>query len=85
MTNYKKDICNECGGIFELIPPADTEFCIPKENKSEEDYIMRRYECDNLAHQKEIYWIKKDISHVGGPIPLTRTLADSQDYKMGNY
>ena len=80
MTNYEKETCTDCGGEFEIIPPIDAEYYIPKLNRpKDDDYEERAYECDNFAHRKIIYWIKKDISHAGGPIRGKKEMTDPFD------
>jgi hypothetical protein len=52
--------CSECPGSFELTPPADSEYCVPKEKPSNDDHIRRIYECED-NHINTIYWHKKEF------------------------
>ena len=54
-----KSACKDCPNTFELIPPADKEYTIPREKPQTDDYIERFYECEE-GHKNTIYWEKED-------------------------
>jgi len=56
----KKASCSECPNSFELIPPADKDYSVPKEKTSSDDVIKRVYECDEEHHRNTIYWHKPE-------------------------
>jgi hypothetical protein len=58
MRHYEKASCSTpgCGGSFDLIPPADPQYKIPKEKSESDDNIERTYPCDKEKHQNTIYW-----------------------------
>jgi hypothetical protein len=57
---FRKAPCAECTSSFNLLPPADEEYHIPKERPRGEDYIKRLYECELNHHPNIIYWQKAD-------------------------
>jgi hypothetical protein len=59
-TPYSKASCSECPSSFELIPPADSAYNVPKEKPTTEDYIKRIYECDDEKHRNTIFWQKTE-------------------------
>ena len=62
--------CSECPGSFELIPPADKDYCVPKLSEPEPaDFIKRFYECESEGHRNTIYWTKKDY---GGRVVVSK-------------
>ena len=52
--------CKECPSSYELIPPADTDYSVPREKPKTEDYIQRIYECAEEGHRNTIYWEKEE-------------------------
>ena len=52
--------CKECPSSFELIPPADTDYSVPREKPKTEDYIQIIYECAEEQHRNTIYWERKN-------------------------
>lgn len=51
--------CTQCPGSFELIPPADPQYSIPKmKEPSDSDYIKLFYECDEEGDRNTIWWIR---------------------------
>ena len=54
----EKTSCSECPGSYELIPPADPNYRIPREKPTSDDYVKRVYECEK-GHRNTIYWEKK--------------------------
>lgn len=52
--------CFECGSSFEIIPPLDLQYCIPREKPKTRDYLSRTYECTSNHHKNAIYWERKD-------------------------
>ncbi len=61
----EKVSCNKCPSSFELIPPADKSYSIPKENVVYgEEHIPRIYECEDGGHRNTIYWHKKSTTVV---------------------
>ena len=48
--------CPECQGRYELIPPADPSYKVPREKSKSDDYIKMVYECDEEHHLITIYW-----------------------------
>jgi hypothetical protein len=55
-----KASCKECPSSFELVPPADTDYSIPRERHQTENYIERIYECVDEGHRNTIYWEKEE-------------------------
>jgi hypothetical protein len=55
-----KASCKECPSSFELVPPADTEYSIPREIHQTDNYIERNYECADKGHRNTIYWEKEE-------------------------
>lgn len=60
--------CSECHSSFKLIPPADKVYSIPKLKPESEDHVKRIYGCEDNGRRNTIYWHKKSIRHVAGPI-----------------
>ena len=48
--------CSQCPSSYELLPPADMRYSIPREKPTSNDYIQRIYECDEEHHRNTIYW-----------------------------
>jgi hypothetical protein len=57
----EKRHCSQCSGNFELVPPADPEYRVPKMKPTTEDHIMMVYDCDNIGCQNRIYWEKSAV------------------------
>lgn len=57
----EKRHCSQCSGNFELVPPADPEYRVPKMKPTTEDHIMMVYDCDNVGSQNRIYWEKSAV------------------------
>lgn len=55
-TQFRITQCSECQGRYELVPPADPRYTIPREKPTSDDYIKRVYECDEEHHLNTIYW-----------------------------
>lgn len=54
----EKAQCVECTSTFELIPPADKDYSIPKETPAPNgEHVLRIYECEE-GHRNTIYWHK---------------------------
>ena len=48
--------CSECPRTYELIPPPDVWYSIPREAKPANDKFLKRvYECEN-GHLNTVYW-----------------------------
>lgn len=61
--------CSECPETYELVLPADVEYCVPKEKPLNDDHKKRIYECEN-GHRNTIYWHKKvDENKLHVPTP----------------
>ena len=56
----EKAQCSECPNSFEIIPPADLSYKIPREKPTTDDNIKRIYECPE-GHRNTIYWEKKSF------------------------
>ena len=41
-----KGICYICTSTFEIIPPQDLHYCIPREQPKTSDYVSSVYECE---------------------------------------
>jgi len=52
--------CLECGSSFEIIPPLDLQYCVPREKPRSRDYLSRTYECTGNHHQNAIFWERKE-------------------------
>lgn len=76
-TQYRKAKCPDCTGTYELIPPVDSRYNIPREKPSD-DCEKMFYECDGEGHRVTIYW-EKSGGHVAGPVTgkFQSDLADS--------
>jgi hypothetical protein len=85
MTKAKDEVrrssCSECPNSFELIPPADREYTVPREKPKSEDYIKRIYECNGEGHRNTIYWEKEEFFVVSGKIGAN----ESPPYKSTRY
>jgi hypothetical protein len=57
---YGRKSCAKCPSTFELVPPADPEYSIPREKPKSNDYIERFYECEEERHRNTIYWEKEE-------------------------
>jgi hypothetical protein len=54
--------CFYCGSSFEIIPPIDPRYCIPREQPRTEDYLSCAYKCNGSHHHKNaVYWERDDI------------------------
>lgn len=53
-----KASCSECPSSYELVPPPDPNYKVPREKPTSDDYIKRIYECEN-GHLNTIYWEKE--------------------------
>ena len=54
--------CFECGSSFEVIPPLDLQYCVPREKPKSIDYLARNYECTRNHHVNTIFWEREDFS-----------------------
>jgi hypothetical protein len=59
----EKRSCSECPSTFDLIPfdlipPADKDYCIPKLKPTKRDFVKRLYECKE-GHRNTVYWQKE--------------------------
>jgi hypothetical protein len=53
--------CKDCPLTYELMPPADVEFDIPKEIKpTSGEFLERFYECQSGHRNTVYYWTKKE-------------------------
>ncbi len=66
----RKASCSQCSSSFNLIPPADEEYNLPREKPRDEDYLKRVYECELNHHLNTIYWQRR----------ITTTTGPTQDY-----
>jgi hypothetical protein len=62
--NPNRVLCFECTSSFEVIPPSDQEYCIPREKPKTNDYVLRAYGCDESHHKNSVYWEKKDYADI---------------------
>lgn len=54
--------CFQCGSSFEIIPPFDADYCVPREQPRTRDYLSRTYECTgNHHHRNAVYWERDDL------------------------
>ena len=54
--------CFYCGSSFEIIPPQDLRYCIPREQPTTGDYLSCAYKCNGSHHHKNaVYWEKNDL------------------------
>ena len=70
---------SRCPSTFELIPPSDGYYNIPKEKPTSNDNIKRIYECEN-GHKNIIYWHKRDELRMSPRKPQGSTRAYSDTY-----
>ena len=63
--------CKDCPSSFKLILPADIDYCIPKENPTSDDYMVRIYECEEQGHRNTIFWHRKPQQPKTDPILLS--------------
>jgi hypothetical protein len=47
-----------CTSMFDLIPPADNDYSIPKLKATKKDFVLRWYKC-RKGHRNKIYWQKR--------------------------
>lgn len=59
--------CSQCPSTYELVPPAEQEYSVPREKPRTEDYRKRIYECEDEQHQNIIYWEKQEHFFVSAP------------------
>jgi hypothetical protein len=50
----------ECGSSFEVIPPLDLQYCVPREKPTSRDYLALNYECTVNHHVNAIFWERQD-------------------------
>ena len=62
--NQHKGLCYICTSSFEIIPPPDLHYCIPREQPKTRDYVTNIYECEEGHHRNSVYWERKDYSIV---------------------
>jgi hypothetical protein len=60
----EKRHCSQCSGNFELVPPADPEYKVPRMKPTTDEHIMMVYDCDNIGCQNRIYWEKEEIVNI---------------------
>jgi hypothetical protein len=53
--------CGNCSGNFELVPPADDMYTVPKLKpvEGDKDYLLMVYDCDQEGCQNRVYWYRK--------------------------
>lgn len=71
----EKAQCNECPNSFDLIPPADSSYKIPREKPTTDDNIKRIYECPE-GHRNTIYWEKEVFVVATAGINVEEALSD---------
>lgn len=54
----EKRHCSQCDGNYDLVPPADTAYSVPRLKPITDDNIMMVYSCDHIGCQNRIYWEK---------------------------
>jgi hypothetical protein len=69
ISEIKRASCAECPSDFELVPPADRAYCVPKSERSKRDCLERFYECEE-GHRNKVYWEKEDKGE-GNPLAAT--------------
>jgi hypothetical protein len=52
--------CKGCPSSYELIPPPDADYSVPREKAQTDDYIERICECEE-GHRNTIYCRKNNI------------------------
>ena len=56
-TGSQKRSCHDCPNTFEMIPPIDSRYTIPRDEKPENgEYRMTIGECES-GHINKIYWV----------------------------
>ena len=73
-----RGLCNACTSSFEIIPPSDLHYCIPREQPKTSDYVSRTYECDENHHRNPVYWERKDYATSFDSSQSTRHYEDLQ-------
>lgn len=63
----RRTSCSQCPSTYELVPPAETEYSIPREAPKTNDYRKRIYECEHEQHPNIIYWEKHEHVIVSRP------------------
>ena len=65
-TQFRRAKCPECQGTYELIPPVDPSYKVPREKPTSDNYIKMVYECDEEHHLTTIYWEQEAfVAYVG--------------------
>ena len=49
-----RGLCYACTSSFEIIPPLDLEYCVPREQPKTTDYLSRIYECEESHHRSSL-------------------------------
>ena len=86
-----KGICYICTSTFEIIPPLDLHYCIPREQPKTSDYVPSVYECEESHHKNSVYWERKDYATVFDSWQSSRHYEDLQarrkreDYDLARY
>ena len=86
-----KGLCYKCTSSFEIIPPPDVHYCIPREQPKTSDYVSSIYECDESHHRNSVYWERKDHATIFDSWQSTRHYEDIQarrkreDYDLARY
>ena len=65
-----------CSSSFEIIPPLELEYCVPREQPKTTDYLSRIYECEESHHRNPAYWERKDYAIVFDSWQSTRHYED---------
>jgi hypothetical protein len=71
-----RGICYVCDSSFEIVPPSDIQYCVPREQPKTTDYLSRTYECDESHHRNSVYWERKDYATVFDSWQSTRHYED---------
>ena len=69
-------LCCACTSSFEIIPPSDLHYCIPREQPKTGDFVTRIYECEEGHHSNLVYWEKKDYTTIFDSWQSTRQYED---------
>jgi hypothetical protein len=77
--SVRKASCAQCSSSFQLIPPADTDYTIPKEKRTSQDYLKREYECEANHHVNTIYWQRYENQRDSLDKPTRRRRAYNDD------
>lgn len=78
MTNERQ--CSKCPSSFDLIPPADPQYNIPRDKIEHDENIPRTYECKEKKHPNTIYW------HKDKPVFVESHYSTTDDYeKIRNF